>query len=29
MALGIYGQARPGYHALTQQLVDRILDWRG
>jgi leukotriene-A4 hydrolase len=29
MALRIYGQARPGYHALTQQMVDRILDWRG
>ncbi len=28
-ALRIYGQARPGYHALTQQTVDRILDWRG
>lgn len=29
MALRIYGEARPGYHALTQQTVDRILDWRG
>jgi leukotriene-A4 hydrolase len=29
MALRIYGEARPGYHALTQQMVDRILDWRG
>jgi len=29
MALRIYGQARPGYHALTQQAIDRLLDWRG
>ena len=29
MALRIYGRARPGYHALTQQTVDKILDWRG
>ena len=25
MALRIYGQARPGYHALTQQMVNRVL----
>ncbi len=28
-ALRIYEQARPGYHAVSRQTVDKILDWRG
>ncbi len=28
-ALRIYGLARPGYHPITQEAVDKILDWRG
>jgi len=28
MALRIYEQARPGYHPLSQQMVDEILGWR-
>ncbi|HXO20450.1 MAG TPA: leukotriene A4 hydrolase C-terminal domain-containing protein, partial [Thermoanaerobaculia bacterium] len=29
MALRIYAKARPGYHSVSQQTVDKILDWRG
>ena len=29
MALRIYGAARPGYHSLARDTVDKILDWRG
>jgi hypothetical protein len=29
MALRIYKKARPGYHAVSRQTVDEILDWRG
>jgi leukotriene-A4 hydrolase len=28
-ALRIYRQARPGYHSVSQQTIDDILDWRG
>ncbi|HKH46891.1 MAG TPA: M1 family metallopeptidase [Thermoanaerobaculia bacterium] len=28
LALRIYEQARPGYHPLSQQMVDEILGWR-
>jgi aminopeptidase N len=28
-ALRIYGAARPGYHSVTRQTIDKILDWRG
>ena len=28
-ALRIYRQARPGYHSVSQQTIDEILDWRG
>jgi hypothetical protein len=28
MALRIYETARPGYHPLGQQMVDKILGWR-
>jgi leukotriene-A4 hydrolase len=29
MALRIYRKARPGYHSVSRQAVDEILDWRG
>jgi hypothetical protein len=29
MALRIYKKARPGYHSVSRQTVDEILDWRG
>ncbi|HEX7185576.1 MAG TPA: M1 family metallopeptidase [Thermoanaerobaculia bacterium] len=29
MALRIYEKARPGYHPVSQQTVDEILEWRG
>ena len=29
MALGIYKKARPGYHSVSRNTVDEILDWRG
>jgi leukotriene-A4 hydrolase len=29
MALRIYGKARPGYHSVARQMVDKILSWRG
>ncbi len=28
-ALRIYGAARPGYHSVTRQTIDKVLDWRG
>jgi leukotriene-A4 hydrolase len=28
-ALRIYGAARPGYHSVSRQTIDKILDWRG
>jgi hypothetical protein len=28
LALRVYGAARPGYHSVTRQTIDRILDWR-
>jgi aminopeptidase N len=28
-ALRIYKQARPGYHSVSRQTIDEILDWRG
>ena len=28
-ALRVYGAARPGYHSVTRQTIDKILDWRG
>jgi leukotriene-A4 hydrolase len=28
-ALRIYARARPGYHSVSQNTVDEILDWRG
>ncbi len=28
-ALRIYERARPGYHAVSRQTIDKILDWRG
>ncbi len=29
MALRIYKNARPGYHSVSRQTIDEILDWRG
>jgi hypothetical protein len=29
MALRIYGAARPGYHSVARQAIDKVLDWRG
>lgn len=29
MALRIYEKARPGYHSVSQNTIDGILDWRG
>ncbi|HEX5760483.1 MAG TPA: M1 family metallopeptidase [Thermoanaerobaculia bacterium] len=29
LALRIYEKARPGYHAVSRQTIDKILDWRG
>ncbi|MGH9362577.1 MAG: leukotriene A4 hydrolase C-terminal domain-containing protein, partial [Thermoanaerobaculia bacterium] len=29
LALRIYEKARPGYHAVARQTIDKILDWRG
>jgi len=29
MALRIYEQARPGYHSVSQNTIDEILDWQG
>jgi aminopeptidase N len=28
-ALAIYGRARPGYHPIAQETVDRIVGWKG
>jgi len=28
-ALAIYGKARPGYHPIAVDTMDRILDWKG
>ena len=29
LALRIYEKARPGYHTVSRQTIDKILDWRG
>ena len=29
MGLRIYEKARPGYHSVSRQIVDKILGWRG